>query len=143
MTELGLGAAPLGELFEKIPDEDAAAIIGAAGDGGVRHFDTSPWYGRGLAEHTLGRALYRKPRDQYVISIKIGRVLARPYSTPSPDGEGWKPCSSVEASRSREAPIRLARCKAPSQRSECATIVPRARGPIAPSVCACAMTPAA
>ena len=61
VTELGLGTAPLGELFDKIEDDEAAAIIGAAWDGGVRYFDTSPWYGRGLAEHSLGRALYRKP----------------------------------------------------------------------------------
>src|SRR6202042_2875984 len=78
VTELGLGTAPLGELFDKVEDDEAAAIIGAAWDGGVRYFDTSPWYGRGLAEHTLGRALYRKPRDHYVISTKIGRVLRRP-----------------------------------------------------------------
>ena len=78
VTELGLGTAPLGELFDKVEDDEAAAIIGAAWDGGVRYFDTSPWYGRGLAEHSLGRALHRKPRDQYVISTKIGRVLRRP-----------------------------------------------------------------
>jgi aryl-alcohol dehydrogenase-like predicted oxidoreductase len=67
VTELGLGTAPLGELFDKVEDDEATAIIGAAWDGGVRYFDTSPWYGRGLAEHSLGRALYRKPRDHYVI----------------------------------------------------------------------------
>ncbi len=78
VTELGLGTAPLGELFDKVEDDEAAAIIGAAWDGGVRYFDTSPWYGRGLAEHSLGRALYRKPRDEFVISTKIGRVLRRP-----------------------------------------------------------------
>jgi D-threo-aldose 1-dehydrogenase len=70
VTELGLGTAPLGELFDKVEDDEAAAIIRAAWDGGVRYFDTSPWYGRGLAEHSLGRALYRKPRDQYVISTR-------------------------------------------------------------------------
>ena len=47
VTELGLGTAPLGELFDKVEDDEAAAIIGAAWDGGVRYFDTSPWYGRG------------------------------------------------------------------------------------------------
>jgi D-threo-aldose 1-dehydrogenase len=79
VTELGLGTAPLGELFDRIDDDEAAAIISTAWRGGVRYFDTSPWYGRGLAEHTLGRALYRKPRDEYVISTKIGRVLRRPF----------------------------------------------------------------
>jgi hypothetical protein len=78
VTELGLGTAPPGELFDKVEDDEAAAIIGAAWDGGGHYFDTSPWYGRGLAEHSLGRALHRKPRDHYVISTKIGRVLRRP-----------------------------------------------------------------
>ena len=78
VTELGLGTAPLGDLFETVEDDEAAAVIGAAWDGGVRYFDTSPWYGRGQAEHRLGRALYRKSRGEFVISTKIGRVLRRP-----------------------------------------------------------------
>ena len=52
VTELGLGTAPLGELFDRVSDDEAARLIEAAWDGGVRYFDTSPWYGRGLAEHT-------------------------------------------------------------------------------------------
>ena len=79
VTELGLGTSPLGELFERVSDDEAARLIEAAWDGGVRYFDTSPWYGRGLAEHTLGRALYRKPRGDFAISTKIGRVLRRPF----------------------------------------------------------------
>src|ERR1700761_7234517 len=79
VTELGLGTATLGELFDRVNDDEAARLIEAAWNGGVRYFDTSPWYGRGLAEHTLGRALYRRPRDEYVISTKIGRVLRRPF----------------------------------------------------------------
>jgi D-threo-aldose 1-dehydrogenase len=78
VTELGLGTAPLGELFDRIDDNEAGGLVAAVWEGGVRYFDTSPWYGRGLAEHTLGRALYRKPRGDYVISTKIGRVLRRP-----------------------------------------------------------------
>jgi D-threo-aldose 1-dehydrogenase len=78
VTELGLGTAPLGELFVRVDDNDAARLIEAAWDGGVRYFDTSPWYGRGLAEHTLGRSLYRRPRADYVVSTKIGRLLRRP-----------------------------------------------------------------
>ena len=79
VTELGLGTAPLGELFERVSDDEAARLIEAAWDGGVRYFDTSPWYGRGLAEHTLGRALYRRPRADFAISTKVGRVLRRPF----------------------------------------------------------------
>ena len=79
VSELGLGTAPLGELFERVDDAEAAALIARAWAGGVRYFDTSPWYGRGLAEHTLGRALFRRPRADYVVSTKIGRVLRRPF----------------------------------------------------------------
>jgi D-threo-aldose 1-dehydrogenase len=93
VTELGLGTAPLGELFDKVEDDEAAGIIAAAWDGGVRYFDTSPWYGRGLAEHSLGRALYRKPRDHYVISTKIGRVLRRPFG-PNAIKDQWLAASS-------------------------------------------------
>ena len=78
VTELGLGTAPLGETFDVIEEDEARALLDAAWDGGVRYFDTSPWYGKGQAEHRLGRALYRKPRGDYVISSKIGRVLRRP-----------------------------------------------------------------
>ena len=88
VTELGLGTAPLGDLFQMVEDHEAAAIIGAAWDGGVRYFDTSPWYGRGQAEHRVGRALYRKSRGEFVISSKIGRVLRRPLK-PGPIKDQW------------------------------------------------------
>ena len=78
VTELGLGTAPLGETFDVIEEDEARALLAAAWDGGVRYFDTSPWYGKGQAEHRLGRALYRRPREEYVISSKVGRVLRRP-----------------------------------------------------------------
>ena len=88
VTELGLGTAPLGELFDRVDDGEAASIINAAWDGGVRYFDTSPWYGRGQAEHRVGRALYRKPRDEFVISTKIGRLLRRPVKA-GPIKDQW------------------------------------------------------
>ncbi|HXZ18036.1 MAG TPA: aldo/keto reductase [Roseiarcus sp.] len=78
LTEIGLGTAPLGDLFDRVCDEEAAEIVAAAWDGGARYFDTSPWYGRGQSEHRLGRALYRRPREDYVLSTKIGRLLRRP-----------------------------------------------------------------
>src|SRR5271157_5768908 len=89
VTELGLGTAPLGDLFERIEDGEAAAVIGAAWDGGVRYFDTSPWYGRGQAEHRLGRALYRRKREDVVISTKVGRVLRRPLKPGPFDRGDW------------------------------------------------------
>ena len=88
VTELGLGTAPLGELFDRVDDGEAASIINAAWDGGVRYFDTSPWYGRGQAEHRVGRALYRKPRNEFVISTKIGRLLRRPVKA-GPIKDQW------------------------------------------------------
>ena len=45
---------------------------------GVRYYDTSPWYGRGLSEHRFGRALYRKPRDEFILSTKVGRLFSAP-----------------------------------------------------------------
>jgi D-threo-aldose 1-dehydrogenase len=79
VTELGLGTAPLGDLWDVIDEEEAGALLSAAWEGGVRYFDTSPWYGKGQAEHRVGRALYRKPRDQFIISSKVGRTLRRPF----------------------------------------------------------------
>jgi D-threo-aldose 1-dehydrogenase len=78
VTELGLGTAPLGDLWDIVDEDEAGALLRAAWDGGVRYFDTSPWYGKGQAEHRVGRALYRKPRNEYAISSKVGRVLRRP-----------------------------------------------------------------
>jgi D-threo-aldose 1-dehydrogenase len=87
VTELGLGTAPLGELFDPVDDGEASEMFRAAWDGGVRYYDTSPWYGRGQAEHRVGRALYRRPREDFVISSKIGRVLRRPLK-PGPFDRG-------------------------------------------------------
>ncbi len=88
VTEFGLGTAPLGNLFDRIEDGEAAAIVAAAWEGGARYFDTSPWYGRGESEHRLGRALYRRNRDEFVISTKIGRLLRRPLK-PGPIKDQW------------------------------------------------------
>jgi D-threo-aldose 1-dehydrogenase len=87
VTELGLGTAPLGDLWDIIDEGEAGALLNAAWDGGVRYFDTSPWYGKGQAEHRVGRALYRKPRDQFAISSKVGRTLRRPLKA-GPFGRG-------------------------------------------------------
>ena len=78
VSELGLGTAPLGDSGRHHRGGRGAALLEAAWDGGVRYFDTSPWYGKGQAEHRVGRALYRRPRDHYVISSKIGRLMRRP-----------------------------------------------------------------
>ena len=74
-TELGFGTAPLGNLYRAIGDAEADAILDRAWDAGVRYFDTAPLYGYGLSETRLGRMLRGKPRDDYVLSTKVGRLL--------------------------------------------------------------------
>ena len=74
-TELGFGSAPIGNLYRAISDDDAQAVLQAAWDGGVRYFDTSPLYGLGLSETRLNRFLRGKPREDYVLSTKIGRLF--------------------------------------------------------------------
>ena len=74
-TELGLGTAPLANLYRAISDADADAVLQAAWDAGVRHFDTAPLYGLGLAETRLNRFLRGKPRSDYVLATKVGRLL--------------------------------------------------------------------
>lgn len=74
-SKLGFGAAPLGNMFRDIPEDEALATVEAAWDDGIRYFDNAPFYGAGLAEIRMGRALASKPRDQYVISTKVGRVI--------------------------------------------------------------------
>src|SRR5579871_6046579 len=90
LTPLGFGATPLGDLFVELSEIEAAQILDAAWQAGVRYVDTSPWYGRGQSEHRVGRFLYRNPREQYVLSTKVGRVLSRPLR-PGPFDTGmWK-----------------------------------------------------
>jgi D-threo-aldose 1-dehydrogenase len=75
LTQLGLGGAGLGDLFDVVDDRDADATLRAAWEAGIRYYDTSPWYGRGQSEHRFGRALYRRPRADYVLSTKVGRLF--------------------------------------------------------------------
>ena len=70
-----MGTSPFGNLFRETTDEDTAAAVDAAWDGGVRYFDTAPHYGLGLGEKRLGAGLRDRPRDEYVISTKVGRLL--------------------------------------------------------------------
>ncbi|MGW5639462.1 aldo/keto reductase [Streptomyces sp. NPDC003832] len=72
---LGFGTAPLGNMFRAIPDDEARATVEAAWEHGTRFYDTAPFYGAGLAETRLGEVLATKPRDSYVLSTKVGRVI--------------------------------------------------------------------
>ncbi len=74
-TEIGMGTAPLGNLYRAISDDEAQAVLDRAWDAGVRYYDTAPLYGYGLSETRLNRFLRGKPRDDYVLSTKVGRLL--------------------------------------------------------------------
>ena len=75
LGRLGYGAASLGNLFHAITDAQARRIVDAAWMGGVRYFDTAPHYGLGLSERRLGAALAERPREDFLLSTKVGRVL--------------------------------------------------------------------
>ncbi|GAA3735887.1 aldo/keto reductase [Streptomyces tremellae] len=82
---LGFGTAPLGNMFRAIPDDEARATVEAAWDHGVRYYDTAPFYGAGLAEERLGEVLATRPRDGYVLSTKVGRVVLDERETAAAD----------------------------------------------------------
>ena len=82
ITRLGLGGTGFGDMYHATSDEAAQATTDAAWDAGIRYFDTAPHYGAGLSEHRFGHALRRRPRDEYTLSTKVGRLLA-----PSSPGE--------------------------------------------------------
>jgi D-threo-aldose 1-dehydrogenase len=83
LTELGFGGAPLGNLYEPLTDDAADACLDAAWRCGIRYFDTAPHYGLGLSEMRLGRALALRPRHEFVVSTKVGRLL-EPNPKPTP-----------------------------------------------------------
>jgi D-threo-aldose 1-dehydrogenase len=85
VSVLGLGGAPLGNLFEAVDERRALATIEAAAEAGVAYFDTAPQYGHGVSEHRFGHVLRHRPRGDFVLSTKVGRML-RPWR-----GEGSPP----------------------------------------------------
>ena len=80
---LGFGGAPLGNMFDVVDEGAAEAALVAAWDSGVRYFDTAPHYGSGLSEHRFGNVLRRYPRDAFVLSTKVGRLLRPDPSGPA------------------------------------------------------------
>ena len=88
-TELGFGGAQIGNLYRTTTDEEAGEAVAASWDAGIRYFDTAPHYGLGLSEQRLGRALRHYPRDDFVVSTKVGRLLEPVGSTDDPDPEGF------------------------------------------------------
>jgi D-threo-aldose 1-dehydrogenase len=89
LSKLSLGGAPLGNLQEAIDDATARATVDAAWETGVRYFDTAPHYGLGLSERRLGAALANRPRGDYVLSTKVGRLLEPLARVTGEDPEGF------------------------------------------------------
>src|SRR5689334_7527855 len=75
VTHLALGAAPIGGLYKPVGDETAVATVDRAWERGLRLFDTAPLYGYGLSERRTGLALSKRPRDEFVLATKVGRLL--------------------------------------------------------------------
>jgi len=83
------GVAPLANLGHEVTDDEAATALEAAWSAGVRYFDTAPHYGLGLGERRLGAFLATKPRDEFILSTKVGRVLVDNPLGIQPDDEGF------------------------------------------------------
>lgn len=86
-TEIGLGTAPLGNLYRALPDAEARAVLDSAWTAGIRLLDTAPLNGLGLSETRLNPFLRSHPRDSLVLCTKIGRVL-RPATAATREGIG-------------------------------------------------------
>lgn len=90
LTEIGLGTSPFGNLYREIPDAETVDAVDVAWASGVRYFDTAPHYGLGLAERRLGAALAGRPRDEFVVSTKVGRALVpTPENAHQLDDDGF------------------------------------------------------
>src|SRR5690348_999013 len=89
VSALGFGGAPIGNLYSEVSEAAAQAALQEAIERGVRYFDTAPFYGHGLSEQRIGRALAGRPRDSFVISTKVGRLIAFDESRQQPMSDGF------------------------------------------------------
>lgn len=88
LPAFGLGGAALGGLFAPVDGDDAEATLAAAWAAGVRYFDTAPYYGHTRSERRLGVFLSEQPRDSFVVSTKVGRLMV-PDARAAESGQGW------------------------------------------------------
>jgi len=90
MPVLGFGTCPLGGVYAAISETGARATFSAARNGGLRLYDTAPWYGLGQAEHRTGRAQSEQTRGDHVLTSKVGRVLRAPRDRQSHVPPAWR-----------------------------------------------------
>lgn len=106
---LGFGGAGIGNLYRQMSDGVARQTLQAAWDGGIRYFDTAPHYGLGLSERRIGEFLADKPREDFLISTKVGRLIVPnpDYRDGQTDDEGFDvPKSSIREWDPSESGIR-------------------------------------
>lgn len=89
LPALGFGAAHVGGRGTRIDGAQARATLAAAWDCGIRYFDTAPYYGLGLSEHRVGDYLMDRPRGDFVLTTKVGRVFRRPPDPAALDRSPW------------------------------------------------------
>ena len=89
------GVAPIANLGREISAEDAWETLEAAWAAGVRYYDTAPHYGLGLGEQRLGEFLRTKPRDEFILSTKVGRLLVENPLGPQLDDDGFAVTSQL------------------------------------------------
>src|SRR5262249_6817082 len=103
------------------PEEEALATVDAAWDAGTRYFDTAPFYGAGLSEMRLGKALSKRPRDEYILSTKVRRLILDEVEDPSSRDQGEivrapsrcdAPCRALYAARSQNGASAPHACRA-------------------------------
>lgn len=88
LTAMGLGCSQMGGLYRATSAQDVTDVFTCAWNAGVRYFDTSPYYGYTRSEHRLGALLAECPRDSFVVSSKVGRLM-RPDPSVAPGDDNW------------------------------------------------------
>src|SRR5262249_33436984 len=83
VTPLGFGSAPIGGLYRAVADEDAIGVVRRAWELGFRLFDTAPLYGYGASERRIGAGVAGQPRDDFVLSTKVGRLVVPTDQVPT------------------------------------------------------------
>lgn len=101
--QFSLGVAPIGNLGREVDPVSAREALEAAWDAGVRYFDAAPHYGLGLGEQRLGEFLAEKPRGEFVVSTKVGKLLVENPEGARPDDEGFAVTSSLTRRRDYSA----------------------------------------
>ena len=85
---MGLGCAQMGGLYRSTSFDDAEATAAAAWSKGIRYFDTAPYYGYTRSERRIGVMLSERPRDEFIVSTKAGRLMV-PDATIGGEENGW------------------------------------------------------